>query len=98
MTDDGAPDRHPRGVVGSAARAARRRKGAHRQGDELARRRQELPWVRIEKGYVFEVAARSHPPVLVRGRRRASCCWRALSDRAAGGRAAARWCAAASNG
>jgi predicted dithiol-disulfide oxidoreductase (DUF899 family) len=25
-----------------------------RQGDELARRRQELPWVAIEKGYVFE--------------------------------------------
>src|SRR2546423_12586097 len=25
-----------------------------RQGDELARRRQELPWVPIEKEYVFE--------------------------------------------
>src|SRR5918994_35757 len=25
-----------------------------RQGDELARRRQELPWVRIEKEYRFE--------------------------------------------
>ncbi|TMG21433.1 MAG: DUF899 domain-containing protein [Chloroflexi bacterium] len=27
-----------------------------RQGDELARRRQELPWVPIEKQYVFETA------------------------------------------
>src|SRR5438309_8580612 len=26
------------------------------QGDELARRRQELPWVPIEKQYVFETA------------------------------------------
>jgi predicted dithiol-disulfide oxidoreductase (DUF899 family) len=25
-----------------------------RQSDELARRRQELPWVRIDKGYSFE--------------------------------------------
>jgi predicted dithiol-disulfide oxidoreductase (DUF899 family) len=25
-----------------------------RQGDELARRRQELPWVPVEKEYVFE--------------------------------------------
>jgi predicted dithiol-disulfide oxidoreductase (DUF899 family) len=25
-----------------------------RQGDELARRRQELPWVPVEKGYTFE--------------------------------------------
>jgi predicted dithiol-disulfide oxidoreductase (DUF899 family) len=25
-----------------------------RQGDELARRRRELPWVRVEKAYVFE--------------------------------------------
>ncbi len=25
-----------------------------RQGDELARRRQELPWVTVEKGYIFE--------------------------------------------
>jgi predicted dithiol-disulfide oxidoreductase (DUF899 family) len=28
-----------------------------RQGDELARRRQELPWIRIEKEYVFETDA-----------------------------------------
>jgi predicted dithiol-disulfide oxidoreductase (DUF899 family) len=26
-----------------------------RQGDELARRRQELPWVRVEKDYRFEI-------------------------------------------
>jgi len=28
-----------------------------RRGDELARRRQELPWVPVEKEYVFETAA-----------------------------------------
>src|ERR1700740_166062 len=28
-----------------------------RRGDELARRRQELPWVRVEKEYRFETAA-----------------------------------------
>src|SRR6266516_1333108 len=27
-----------------------------RRGDELARRRQDLPWVPIEKGYTFETA------------------------------------------
>jgi len=27
-----------------------------RRGDELARRRQELPWVPVEKEYVFETA------------------------------------------
>lgn len=27
-----------------------------RQGDALARRRRELPWVRVEKGYAFEAA------------------------------------------
>ena len=27
-----------------------------RRGDELARRRRELPWVRIEKAYTFETA------------------------------------------
>src|SRR5215831_8981585 len=27
-----------------------------RQGDELARRRQDLPWVAVEKDYVFETA------------------------------------------
>ena len=38
-----------------AARAARGGEGAHaRRSDELARRRQELPWVRIDKGYRFE--------------------------------------------
>ena len=31
-----------------------REKEHMRQGDELARRRQELPWVPIEKEYVFE--------------------------------------------
>jgi hypothetical protein len=31
-----------------------REKEHMRQGDELARRRQELPWVPIEKTYVFE--------------------------------------------
>jgi predicted dithiol-disulfide oxidoreductase (DUF899 family) len=29
-------------------------KALTRQSDELARRRQELPWVRIEKEYRFE--------------------------------------------
>jgi predicted dithiol-disulfide oxidoreductase (DUF899 family) len=29
-------------------------KGHMRRGDELARRRRELPWVRVEKDYVFE--------------------------------------------
>lgn len=29
-------------------------KALTRQGDELARRRQELPWVRIDKAYLFE--------------------------------------------
>jgi predicted dithiol-disulfide oxidoreductase (DUF899 family) len=29
-----------------------------RRGDELARRRQELPWVPVEKGYVFAAADR----------------------------------------
>ncbi len=29
-------------------------KALTRQGDEVARRRQELPWVRIEKDYVFD--------------------------------------------
>jgi predicted dithiol-disulfide oxidoreductase (DUF899 family) len=29
-------------------------KGLTRHSDELARRRQELPWVRIDKGYRFE--------------------------------------------
>jgi predicted dithiol-disulfide oxidoreductase (DUF899 family) len=26
-----------------------------RRGDELAQRRQELPWVRVDKGYRFEI-------------------------------------------
>ena len=32
----------------------KREKEHMRQGDELARRRQELPWVPLEKEYVFE--------------------------------------------
>ena len=32
-----------------------------RRSDELARRRQELPWVRIEKTYPFETAASDWP-------------------------------------
>jgi predicted dithiol-disulfide oxidoreductase (DUF899 family) len=37
-----------------------------RRGDELARRRQELPWVPVEKEYVFETAdgRRQGPGVL----------------------------------
>jgi predicted dithiol-disulfide oxidoreductase (DUF899 family) len=41
-------------VVGSAARAAKSGKSAHAARDELALRRQELPWVRIDKQYRFE--------------------------------------------
>jgi len=35
----------------------RAEKGHLREGDELARRRQELPWVPIEKAYVFDTEA-----------------------------------------
>jgi predicted dithiol-disulfide oxidoreductase (DUF899 family) len=34
-----------------------------RRGDELARRRQELPWVRIDKEYRFETAEGSTWPI-----------------------------------
>src|SRR6202035_828436 len=40
-----------------------------RRGDELARRRQELPWVRIDKGYRFETdEGRASLADLFRGR------------------------------
>ena len=39
------------------AGAAQSREGATRRSDELARRRQELPWVRIAKEYRFETDA-----------------------------------------
>jgi len=40
-----------------------------RRGDELARRRQELPWVRVEKEYRFETDAGSAAlPDLFKGR------------------------------
>jgi predicted dithiol-disulfide oxidoreductase (DUF899 family) len=39
-------------VAGGAARAAGGGEGAN--SDELARRRQELPWVRVDKEYRFE--------------------------------------------
>jgi predicted dithiol-disulfide oxidoreductase (DUF899 family) len=48
-SDDEAQDRDTRGVARSAARAARGGEGAH-----AARRRQELPWVRIDRKYRFE--------------------------------------------
>ena len=34
--------------------AARPREGAHAPGDELARQRRELPWLRVEKEYRFD--------------------------------------------
>ena len=34
-----------------------REKEHTRLGDELARQRRELPWVRVEKEYVFDTAA-----------------------------------------
>jgi predicted dithiol-disulfide oxidoreductase (DUF899 family) len=44
-------------------------KALTRRSDELARRRQELPWVRIDKGYRFETDAGSASlPELFRGR------------------------------
>src|SRR2546423_1847106 len=40
-----------------------------RRGDELARRRRELPWVRIDKDYVFETeGGRASLPELFAGR------------------------------
>ena len=39
---------------GSAARAAEAEKELTRRSDEVARRRQELPWVRIDQEYQFE--------------------------------------------
>jgi predicted dithiol-disulfide oxidoreductase (DUF899 family) len=41
-------------MAGRPQGPARTREGASRQGDELARRRQQLPWVRIEQEYSFE--------------------------------------------
>jgi predicted dithiol-disulfide oxidoreductase (DUF899 family) len=41
-------------MAGGAARAARRREGAHAPHDELARMRRELPWVRVDKDYAFD--------------------------------------------
>jgi len=41
------------GAEGSA-RAAQGGEGTHPRSDELARQRQELPWVPINKGYRFE--------------------------------------------
>src|SRR5438046_7879799 len=44
-------------------------KGLTRQSDELARRRQELPWVRLDKDYRFETDEGSASlPDLFRGR------------------------------
>ncbi len=40
-----------------------------RHGDEVARRRQELPWVRVEKEYIFETdEGKASLPDLFRGR------------------------------
>ena len=47
-------DRNPRRVAGGAARPARGGEGADPASDELAQRRQELPWVRVDKAYRFE--------------------------------------------
>src|SRR5438445_8051950 len=51
---DRPQDRNTRRVAGGPAGAAQCREGLTRRGDELARMRQELPWVRIEKEYRFE--------------------------------------------
>jgi len=54
-----------------AARLAllREEKAHTRRGDELARRRQELPWVRIDKAYRFDTdAGAASLPELFRGR------------------------------
>jgi predicted dithiol-disulfide oxidoreductase (DUF899 family) len=37
-----------------------------RRGDELARQRQELPWVRVEKEYRFETDAGTQAALLAR--------------------------------
>jgi predicted dithiol-disulfide oxidoreductase (DUF899 family) len=50
---------HKIGTLKSGLRPASsssRREGAHAASDELARRRQQLPWVRIDKEYLFETA------------------------------------------
>ena len=39
-----------------ARRFLRRRRSSRRLRDELARERRELPWVKVEKNYVFEGA------------------------------------------
>src|SRR5918995_2991333 len=39
---------------GGARAAAGPREGAHEKGEELARQRRELPWVRVEKHYRFD--------------------------------------------
>ena len=54
-----------------AARAglAQGREGADARSDELTRRRQELPWVRIEKDYQFDTERGKAPLAdLFRGR------------------------------
>ena len=52
---------------------SRRRRSYTRRGDELARRRQELPWVRIEKDYRFETdEGRASLADLFRGARSSS--------------------------
>ena len=40
--------------LGGAAEVAQGREGLTRRSDEVARKRQELPWVRIDKEYRFE--------------------------------------------
>jgi hypothetical protein len=54
MADDRAPKRDPGGVLAARRELLDAEKEHMRQGDELARRRQELPWVPIEKEYLFE--------------------------------------------
>ena len=51
---DRAQGRNPRGVAGGADGAAGAEKELTRRSDELARQRQELPWVPVEKEYRFE--------------------------------------------
>jgi predicted dithiol-disulfide oxidoreductase (DUF899 family) len=52
--DDGPQRRDARGWLSARNRLLEREKELTRRSDELARERRELPWVPVEKEYVFE--------------------------------------------
>jgi len=85
-SDDEAHHRDTRRVAAARLGLLKEEKELTRRSDELARRRQELPWVRVDKQYRFETdegsasrqtssegARSSRLPLHVRARLQAGC-------------------------